>query len=70
MITTSYDPEAGAVCARFMPGRSVVAETPEVASCVMLDLDAAGQLVGIEILSVKLRGKGVFQPRAAMNAAQ
>ena len=58
MITT-YDPDADAFYARFAPASATVFETKEVAPGVMIDLDSAGQLIGVEVLSVTIRGKGV-----------
>jgi uncharacterized protein YuzE len=60
MMKTSYDPEADAFYARFAADDIGVAETREVAPGVMLDLDQAGQLVGIEVLSVAARGTGAY----------
>ena len=50
MIRTSYDPEADAFAARFAPDGAVTTETREVAPGVMLDLDAAGNVIGVEVL--------------------
>lgn len=58
MITT-YDPDADAFYARFAPAGAIVFETKEVAPGVMIDLDAAGHLIGVEVLSVTIRGKDV-----------
>lgn len=58
MITT-YDPDADAFYARFAPAGAIVFETKEVAPGVMIDLDVAGQLIGVEVLSVTIRGKSV-----------
>lgn len=57
MITT-YDPEADAFYARFAPAETKVSETKEIAPGVMIDLDAAGQLIGVEVLSITTRGRG------------
>ena len=51
VIQTSYDPEADGFYARFAPDETKIANTQEVAPGVMLDLDAEGHLVGIEVLS-------------------
>jgi uncharacterized protein YuzE len=59
-VNTSYDPEADTFYARFTPGGTAIAETREVAPGVMLDLDANGNLVGVEVLSVRLRGAGAY----------
>jgi uncharacterized protein YuzE len=53
MITTSYDPEADAFAARFAPQDATSAETREVAPGVMLDFDAEGNVIGVEVLSIR-----------------
>ncbi len=53
MITTTYDREADALYIRLAPKGTVIEETREVAEHVNLDFDAAGRLVGIEILEVE-----------------
>ena len=55
MITTTYDPEADALYVRFAPKGTEVETTNEVAPDVMLDLDAAGNIIGIEVLGVRSR---------------
>lgn len=60
MMRTSYDPTADAFYARFAPDGAEIAETQEVAPGVMLDLDASGNVVGIEVLSVSVRGAGAY----------
>jgi uncharacterized protein YuzE len=71
MIKTSYDPEADAFAARFAPLGSVAAETREVAPGVMLDFDAEGNVIGIEVLSVRLRLSGKYHGlREAKSAAE
>ncbi len=67
-MKTSYDPEADAFYARFTPDATVIAETREVAPGVMLDLDAEGNLVVVEVLSVRRRAAGAY-PAAARAAA-
>lgn len=68
MMRTSYDPEADAFYARFAPDGTVIAQTKEVAPGVMIDLDDSGQMVGIEVLSVRIRGSGSFGGRSALAA--
>lgn len=68
MMRTSYGPEADVFYARFAPDETAIAETCEVAPGVMIDLDAAGQMVGIEMLSVKLRGSGAYGAKAELAA--
>ena len=60
MMKTTYDPEADAYYARFVPEGTKIAETIEVADGVMIDLDLAGQMIGIEVLSVRLRATGQY----------
>lgn len=60
MMQTSYDPEADAFYARFAPEGTPISETTEVAPGVMIDLDANGQMVGIEVLSVRMRSAGSY----------
>ncbi|NVN10652.1 DUF2283 domain-containing protein [Nguyenibacter vanlangensis] len=55
MIRTSYDPEADAMSIWFGPEGAKSAETSEVSPGVMLDYDADGRLIGIEILDVRER---------------
>lgn len=58
MITTNYDPEADAMVVR--PGENITSErTEEVDSGVFLDFDAAGHVVGIEVLNVRSRTTGL-----------
>ena len=52
---TTYDPEADAAYVRLAPEEIAVAETREVAPGIILDLDMAGRLVGIEVLNVRAR---------------
>lgn len=55
MIATTYDPDADALYVRLAPKGTAVAETREVQPGVMLDYDAAGRLIGIEVLDVERR---------------
>jgi uncharacterized protein YuzE len=52
MIRNSYDPEADALSVWFGPPGVTSAETEEVAPGVMLDFDAAGTVIGVEVLYV------------------
>lgn len=68
MIRTSYDPEADAMFLWFGPAEVKSASTEEVAPGIMLDFDAAGHLIGIEVLHVRARMAEVVatrQPDAA-----
>ncbi len=53
MTTTTYDPEADALSVQLAPPGTEVATTEEVAPGVILDFDANGRLVAIEVLSVR-----------------
>jgi uncharacterized protein YuzE len=55
MMRTSYDPEADAFAVRFAPKGAPIANTEEVAPGVMLDFDADGKVIGVEVLSVSWR---------------
>ena len=57
MMRTSYDPEADAFYARFAPEGVAIDSTREVAPGVMVDFDAEGDVVGIEVLHVSRRGR-------------
>ena len=60
MIKTSYDPEADAFAARFAPTGAATAETREVAPGIMLDFDTEGTVIGVEVLSIRLRLAGAY----------
>ncbi len=60
MIKTSYDPEADAFAAYFGPVGTTSVETREVAPGVLLDFDAGGNVIGVEVLSVGLRLAGRY----------
>lgn len=62
MMRTSYDPEADAMFVWFGPEGVKSAETEEVAPGIMLDFDANGEVVGVEILYVSRR---MTRPKAA-----
>ena len=55
MIKTSYDPEADAMFIWLAPESAKSEHTTEVAPGIMLDYDAEGRLVGIEILDLRAR---------------
>jgi uncharacterized protein YuzE len=55
MITTSYDPEADAMYVRIAPKGTEIAGTREVEPGVILDMDASGKVIGIEVLGVRAR---------------
>jgi uncharacterized protein YuzE len=55
MIKTSYDPAADAMFIWLAPEDAVSVETKEVSPGVMLDYDADGRVIGIEVLDVRER---------------
>ena len=55
MIRTSFDPEADALFLWFGSEDAKSAETEEVAPGIMLDFDAEGRVIGVEILDVSTR---------------
>ena len=61
-MRTSYDPEADALFGWFGPEGAESAGTLEVAPGIMLDSDADGRVIGIEVLDVSER---MTRPRAA-----
>jgi uncharacterized protein YuzE len=69
MIKTSYDPEADAFAARFAPAGAATAETREVAPGVMLDFDAQGNVIGVGVLSVRLRLAGEYRAAEGRKSA-
>jgi uncharacterized protein YuzE len=70
MIQTSYDPEADAMSVWFAPPGATAAGTEEVAPGVMLDFDADGQVIGIEVLGVRQRMHGTEVVGATRPAAE
>lgn len=60
MIKTSYDPDADAFAAWFAPEETKSDRTEEVTPGVLVDFDAAGTAIGIEVLSVRLRVAGAY----------
>lgn len=65
MISTTYDPQADALYVRMAPKGTAVAETREVQPGVMMDFDAEGRLIGIEVLDVERRQREKGMPTAA-----
>jgi uncharacterized protein YuzE len=49
----SYDPDADAIGVYFAPEGAVYVESQEIAPGLTLDFDAAGRVIGLEILGVK-----------------
>ena len=58
MIQTGHDPETDAVFVWFGPEGVTSAGTDELAPGIMLDFDAAGNAIGLEILDVRERMTG------------
>jgi uncharacterized protein YuzE len=55
MIRTSYDPEVDALFVRFAADGVASVRTEEVAPGVMLDFDAEGNAISLEVLDVRAR---------------
>jgi uncharacterized protein YuzE len=53
MLRPSYDPDTDALFVRFAADGVVSVRTEEVAPGVMLDLDAAGNAISLEVLDVR-----------------
>jgi uncharacterized protein YuzE len=71
MIKTSYDPEADAMFVWLAPEPIKSVDTQEVAPGIMLDFDAEGRVIGIEVLDVRGRVSGFSQvPKAGSAAAE
>ena len=72
MMKITYDLEADAFYARFAPERTAIANTVVAAPNVMLDLDARGELVGIEVLGVadRLRAADAAETVPGRKAAE
>ncbi|MBV1800368.1 DUF2283 domain-containing protein [Siccirubricoccus sp. G192] len=68
MITTSYDPEADAAFVSFGPKGAQSTETVEVAPGILLDYDATGRVIGVEVLDVRARAAAA-EPRAQETVA-
>ena len=55
MISTTCDAEANALYVRIAAKEAASAQTREIEPGVMLDMDHAGRVIGIEILDVRAR---------------
>lgn len=66
-MKVTYDQDADAFYARFAPDSTAIVETREVAPNVNIDLDERGNLVGFEVLHVRLREQ---REAARKNAAE
>ncbi len=60
MIRTSYDPEADVLHVGFGQSDAAYDGAEEVAPGVFVEFDAAGNAIGVEVLSVKLRAAGRY----------
>jgi uncharacterized protein YuzE len=69
LIRTSYDPEADALFVWFAPEGTKSADTEEVAPGILLDFDASGRAIGIEVLDVRER-LGVLHQSEGAEAAE
>jgi len=65
MIKTSYDPAADALFIWLAPEDAVSVDTREISPGVMLDYDANGQVIGIEVLDARARAGGSGPSRLA-----
>lgn len=65
MIRTSYDPEVDALFVRFAADGIASVRTEEVAPGVMLDFDANGNAISLEVLDVRARSTEVRATAAA-----
>lgn len=64
LMKTSYDPKADALYVRFV--EAPIVESEEVSSGVVLDFDAEGRIVAIEVLNARrLLSAGAELPPAA-----
>jgi uncharacterized protein YuzE len=68
MIKTNYDPESDALTVRFGPEGAYV-ESDEVAPGVILDFDAQGNVIGVEVLDVRMRAEGRYPAQVKKPAA-
>ena len=59
MIKTSYDPVADAMFIWLAPEDVKSVETKEISPGVMLDYDAHGNVIGVEVMDVRQRVGGV-----------
>lgn len=55
MSAFTYDPEADAIYVSLRAGAPPIADTRELEPGVLIDLDAAGAVVGVEILDARAR---------------
>lgn len=66
-----YDAEADAISVRFAPDGATYIESEEVAPGVVLDYDAQGRVIGVELLYVRdLLAAGRTEPAEDKPAAE
>jgi uncharacterized protein YuzE len=70
MIQTNYDAEADVFHVKFGPDDAVYDGSEEVAPGVFLEFDAAGTVIGVEVLSMKLRQGGTYGIAPVQSAAE
>jgi uncharacterized protein YuzE len=68
MIRTSYDPVADARAIHFGPTGACL-ESEAVAPGIILDFDAQGNVIGIEVLDVQKHASGCCAAQVARAAA-
>jgi len=64
MIRTTYDPETDAMFVHLGPEEAKSARTEEVAPGIMLDFDAAGTVIAVEVLDLRARAAARRQAAA------
>ncbi len=69
-MKTSYDPEADAFPAWFVPEGVKSDRTDEVAPGVFVDFDAARCAIGVEVLSIRSRVSGTYGASPKQAAAE
>jgi uncharacterized protein YuzE len=60
MIQTNYDAETDVLHIKFGPDGAQYDGSTEVAPGVFLEFDAAGAVIGVDVLSVRLRTAGSY----------
>jgi uncharacterized protein YuzE len=67
VIQTNYDPEADVLHVKFGPDDAKYDGSEEIAPGVFLEFDSAGNVIGVEVISVRLRGAAgdAFKRKAA-----
>lgn len=69
--SATYDPEADAIAIRFAPEGARYRDSEEVAPGVVLDYDAEGRVIGVELLYMRdLIASGRAEARPANPAAE